>query len=86
MNNKILVSWAVLILDEKASIDDVPTKLQSGVQEVMDYFTQAVTEAPKETADSTEPATKPAKVPVTESTDQVVADANDAVKEATKEA
>lgn len=85
MNNKALVSWTILILDEKASIDDVPAKLQAGVQEVMDYFTQAVTDAPKE-EDNTEPDAEVVKAPITESTDQVIANANNAVEEATKEA
>lgn len=40
MNNKTNIFWAQLILDNQATIEDVPAQLQAGVSEVVAYFTK----------------------------------------------
>lgn len=83
LNNKILVSWAVLILDEKASIDDVPVKLQAGVQEVLDYFTQAV-DKPNSTKSYTDATGTTTTTSASEPTADLIANADKAVADTTK--
>lgn len=88
MNNKTNVFWAQLILDNQATIEDVPASLQAGVSEVVAYFTK--TAQPAESKPTTEPTTAPASVATTVATtgqsdaDQAIDDANKAVDDATK--
>lgn len=62
MNNKANIAFAVLILDNQMTIEDVPETLQYGVTEVVNYFTKKDDEAT-----TTEPSTEKsaATVPVT---------------------
>lgn len=45
MNNASNVALALLILDNKMTIEDVPAQLQAGVSEVVDYFTKTASNA-----------------------------------------
>ncbi|GAX05479.1 hypothetical protein IWT25_00785 [Secundilactobacillus pentosiphilus] len=95
LNNATQVLFASLILNGKASIDDVPDKLKEGVQAELDFFNdidvagEASTPAAAKlaTTSNTTPAVaapsadKP-KVTPTPTTDQVVSDINNAVKNA----
>lgn len=88
MNNASNVALALLILDNKMTIEDVPAQLQAGVSEVVAYFTK--TAQPADTKPATEPTTAPASVATTVATtgqsdaDQAIDDANKAVDDATK--
>lgn len=63
MNNPSNVMWAQLILDNQATIEDVPAQLQAGVSEVVDYFTKTDSNANQtEIADKTD-TTKPTDEP-----------------------
>lgn len=89
MNNKTNVFWAQLILDNQATIEDVPAQLQAGVSEVVAYFTK--TAQPAESKPATQPTpTTPVSAATTVATtgqsdaDQAIEDANQAVEDATK--
>lgn len=88
MNNASNIMWAQLILDNKATIEDVPAQLQAGVSEVVAYFTKTTQSA--ESKPTTEPTTAPASTATTVATtgqsdaDQAIDDANKAVDDATK--
>ncbi len=85
LNNATNVLFSALILNGKASIDDVPAKLKDGVQAELDFFNDigiADDSAPVSSdtpAPSTPVVAKPDNV---EDTDQVVSDINNAVKDA----
>ncbi|WP_461243691.1 hypothetical protein [Secundilactobacillus muriivasis] len=89
MNNKTNIFWAQLILDNQATIEDVPAQLRDGVSEVVAYFTKTAQSA--ESQPATEPApTTSASTATTVATagqsdaDQAIDDANKAVDDATK--
>lgn len=89
MNNKTNIFWAQLILDNQATIEDVPAQLQAGVSEVVAYFTKTAQSA--DTKPTTEPTpTTPASAATTvaatgqSDADQAITDANQAVEDATK--
>lgn len=89
MNNASNVALALLILDNKMTIEDVPAQLQAGVSEVVAYFTK--TTEPAESKPATEPtSTTPVGTDTTVATtgqsdaDQAIDDANQAVEDATK--
>ncbi len=98
LNNATQVLFASLILNGKASIDDVPAKLKDGVQAELDFFngikmvfdTEKQAKAKPSTADPApvssnipSPSTPvAAKSDNSEGTDQVVSDINSAVKNA----
>ena len=66
MNNASNIMWAQLILDGKATIEDVPEQLQAGVSEVVAYFTKTV--EPAKSKPTTEPTTTPASTATTVAT------------------
>ena len=100
MNNASNVAFAILILDGKATIEDVPAQLQAGVSEVVAYFTK--TAQPSSTltfVDEDGQAVKVVGTPTTapataadandadhtqSDADQAIDDANKAVDDATK--
>lgn len=87
LNNATNVLFSALILNGKASIDDVPEKLKDGVQAELDFFNDIgiVDDSEKETS-TDKPATPTVAALATEgnSTDKALADVNDAVKDAEK--
>ncbi|GAX07257.1 hypothetical protein IWT25_02611 [Secundilactobacillus pentosiphilus] len=95
LNNATQVLFASLILNGKASIDDVPDKLKEGVQAELDFFNnieiaddnqkQATIKASTISPDTptfTVPSVDKSKESQTQTTDQVVSDINKAVKDA----
>lgn len=88
MNNASNVAFAILILDNQATIEDVPEQFQAGVSEVVAYFTKTV--EPAEYKPAAKPTTTPASTATTVATtgqsdaDQAIDDANQAVEDATK--
>lgn len=64
LNNATQVLFASLILNGKASIDDVPTKLKDGVQAELDFFNgiEMVFDTEKQAEAKTTTADKPAAV------------------------
>lgn len=82
LNNATAVLFASLILNSKASIDDVPEKLKDGVQAELDFFNDiGIVEDQPEAI--TKPATPEVTAPATdESADKALADVNNAVKDA----
>ncbi|WP_203648866.1 hypothetical protein [Secundilactobacillus yichangensis] len=91
LNNPTNVLFSALILNGKASIDDVPAKLRAGVQAELDFFNDIDIAGANETATTDEPAPVSSDAPAapvvvksddTEDTDKVVSDINSAVKDA----
>lgn len=89
MNNKANVFWAQLILDNQATIEDVPAQLQAGVSEVVAYFTKTTESAESQPATEPVPTTSASTATTVATTgqsdaDQAIDDANQAVDDATK--
>lgn len=95
LNNATNVLFSALILNGKASIDDVPDKLKEGVQAELDFFNDIdiADDDQKQTANkptavntatpvTVAPATDKSKESQTQTTDQLVSDVNNAVKDA----
>lgn len=93
LSNSTNVLFSALILNGKASIDDVPAKLRAGVQAELDFFNDIDITGTAETTAADTPAPVSSDTPVsaapavvksadTEGTDKVVSDINSAVKDA----
>ena len=89
MNNASNVALALLILDNKMTISDVPAQLQAGVSEVVAYFTKTAQSAESQPATEPAPTTSASTATTVATTgqsdaDQAIDDANKAVDDATK--
>ncbi|WP_333604090.1 CD1375 family protein [Lactobacillus acetotolerans] len=99
LNNATNVLFSALILNGKASIDDVPEKLRDGVQAELDFFNdigiaddnQTQVENKSNLSNVDTPASVAPKTDNSNSnrtqndaTDQALAEVNDAVKDAEK--
>ncbi|GAX07245.1 hypothetical protein IWT25_02599 [Secundilactobacillus pentosiphilus] len=97
LNNATNVLFAALILNGKASVDDVPKKLREGVQAELDFFNdigltdddQTEVENKSNLSNVDTPATVAPKTDNSnlnrtqnDATDQALAEVNDAVKDA----
>lgn len=92
LNNPTNVLFSALILNGKASIDDVPAKLRAGVQAELDFFNdidiagtdQVAADEPAPVSSDTPAPAAPVvvKSDYTADTDKVVSDINSAVKDA----
>ncbi|GAX05374.1 hypothetical protein IWT25_00678 [Secundilactobacillus pentosiphilus] len=87
LNNATNVLFSALILNGKASIDDVPDKLKEGVQAELDFFNDidiaSVGEPAPVSSDFSAPVEPTTVKPDdSEDTDKAVSDINSAVKDA----
>ena len=75
MNNKTNIFWAQLILDNQATIEDVPAQLQAGVSEVVAYFTKTAQSAESQPATEPTPTTPVSAATTVATTDTATAPA-----------